>query len=167
MNQQDNTGDKIMKTYLITSTEYKHNTPDRFIMDENGNYYGVMPHSYAIFHNFPKSIDFWMNATCSDSDRYFNIVSVELTQEQLEAFDNITKEYIDNSKHAPVFGERYPDSMSKEWKSKKDYKAAAEAYIKRYKTWMAEHRDEWRAYAKRQSELGHERIRLFLSFMSR
>ena len=156
-----------MRAYLITSTEYKYNSPDRFIMDENGNYYGVGEHSYAILRNFPKNIDYWRTATCSDSDRFFNIVSVELTQEQLEAFDNITKEYIDNSKHAPVFGEQYPDSMSKEWKSKKDYKAAAEAYIKRYETWMAEHRDECRAYAKHQRELGNERMRLFSSFMSR
>jgi hypothetical protein len=153
-----------MRAYLITSTEYKHNNPDRFIMDENGNYYGVGEHSYAISRNFPKSIDYWMTATCADSDRYFNIVSVELTMEQLEAFDNITKEYIANTATAPVFGEQYPDSTSKEWKSKKQYNAAAKDFIKRYEAWMTEHRDECKAYRERESRLANERKSLFDSF---
>lgn len=153
-----------MKCYLITSTEYKHNTPDRFIMDENGIYYGVDEHSYAISSNFPKSIDYWLTATCADSDRYFNVVSVELTKEQLEAFDNITKEYIANSGTAPEFCEQYPDGRSQEWKSKKEFNAAVDAYMKRYMDWMEEHRDEIKACIDRERELLDERYRLFLSF---
>lgn len=153
-----------MRAYLITSTEYKYNSPDRFIMDENGNYYGVGEHSYAIIRNFPKSIDYWMTATCADSDRYFNIVSVELTMEQLEVFDSITKEYINHTKTAPMFGEQYPDGTSKEWKSKKEYKAAVDSYVKRYEAWMVEHREDNRMFCERQRELSDERKRMFASF---
>lgn len=153
-----------MRAYLIKSTEYKHNTPDRFIMDENGNYYGVGEHSYATIRNFPKSIDYWMTATCADSDRYFDIVSVELTMEQLEAFDNITKEYINHSNSAPVFGEQYPDSLGIVWKSKKDYNAAVEGWMKRYEGWLAENRSKIAEYRERESELSEERKHMFASF---
>ena len=105
-----------------------------------------------------------MTATCADSDRYFNVVSVELTKEQLEAFDNITKEYIANSGTAPEFCEQYPDGRSQEWKSKKEFNAAVDAYMKRYMDWMEEHRDEIKACIDRERELLDERYRLFLSF---
>lgn len=153
-----------MRAYLITSTEYKYNEPDRFIMDENGNYYGVGEHSYAIFHNFPKSIDYWMSATCSDSDRFFDVVSVELNMEQLEAFDSITKEYINHPNSAPVFGEQYPDGMSNEWKSKKAYNAAVEEWMKRHDAWVAENRNNIIEYRERERELSQERKRMFASF---
>lgn len=153
-----------MKTYLITSTEYKYNEPDRFIMDDEGNYYGVGEHSYAIIRNFPKSIDYWKNATCSDSDRYFHIEEVELTQDQLEAFDSITKKYIENTKTAPVFGEQYPDGTSKEWKSKKEFNAAADAFIKRYEKWMVDNREACMLYREREHVLSDSRKRMFNSF---
>lgn len=153
-----------MRAYLITSTEYKYNSPDRFIMDENGNYYGVGEHSYAIARNFPQSIDYWMTATCADSDRYFNIVSAELTMEQLEAFDKITKEYINHSNSAPVFGEKYPDSMSQEWKSKKEYNAAVAEWMKRHDAWVCENKSNIIRYREREAELSLQRKLMFASF---
>lgn len=153
-----------MKTYLIRSTEYKFNTPDRFIMDENGNYYGVMPHSYAIFHNFPKSIDFWMTSTCSDSDRFFYIESVDLTDEQLEEFDGITKDYLRMKEEIPVFGEQYPDGLSKEWKTKKAYHEAVEDYMLRYNAWREANRNKLESTINGTRSLLQERTRLFKSF---
>ncbi len=153
-----------MRAHLITSTEYKYNEPDRFIMDENGSYYGVGEHSYATLHKFPKSIHFWMTATCADSDRFFNVVSVELTKEQFEAFDRITKEYINHSNSAPLFGEQYPNGMSNEWKTKRAYNAAVEEWMKRHDAWAAENRNNIIEYRERERELYQERKRMFASF---
>jgi len=155
-----------MRAYLITSTEYKYNSPDRFIMDVNGNYYGVMPHSYAIIREFPQSIEYWMNATCSDSDRFFNIHVVDLSAEQLAEFDGMTKEYIKMEENAPVFGEQYPDSMSKEWKSKKAYNEAVEGWMKRHNAWVEESKSDIAQFNIRMRELVQARIQLFKSFIN-
>lgn len=85
-----------MKAYRITSTEYIGNIPSVFIF-VNGNYYGNM--AYPSIHKFPQDIDYWREATCADSDRYFHVDEVEITEEQmaeLEALHTRRKETQEN-----------------------------------------------------------------------
>ena len=150
----------MMKVFVIASTEYRANCPDMFLMDAEGNYYGVSEHSYASWRNFPKSIDYWRNAECSDSDRYFNIDEVELTRETVEQFDSLTKKYAELSANAPRFSEKYP--RQSDYKTKKAYNEAVDGFLARHKAWIKtekviEHtnamHDTWR-----------ERTRLFCTF---
>ena len=55
-----NNNSETKKFYVIASSEYEANMPDLFIMNDNGEYFGVSGHSYAAWHNYPKSINFWM-----------------------------------------------------------------------------------------------------------
>lgn len=133
-------------------------------MDENGNYYGVMQHSYAVLRNFPKSIDYWKSSTCADSDRYFHVVSVDLSESQLQEFESVTNEYTKLQNETIEFGEQYPDSRSNEWKTKKAYNEAVKDYMARHDAWIAENRDKIHEIYERKSNLWKERVRLFQSF---
>ena len=62
-----NNNSETKKFYVIASSEYEANMPDLFIMNDNGEYFGVSGHSYAAWHNYPKSINFWMGAEGSDA----------------------------------------------------------------------------------------------------
>ena len=75
-----------MKANLIISTEYYANQPSVFIL-VNGQYYGCL--IYPRGRNFPKDESYWVNATCSDSDRYFHINSVEYSDEQFQLIEKL------------------------------------------------------------------------------
>lgn len=150
-----------MKIYVIASTEYEANMPDLFLMDQQGNYYGVSKNSYAAWHNYPKSIEHWINAEGSDSGRYFNIDEVEMTQEQVDEFDRITKEYQQIHDATPVFEEEYPSAFKK-WPSKKAYQEAVDEWKVRHSAWAETSNVAF--YNKRKDELWNERTRMFLTF---
>ena len=101
--------------------------PDLFIMNDNGEYFGVSGHSYAAWHNYPKSINYWMGAEGSDAGRYFNIDEVELTQAQVDEFDRITKEYARLDAETPTFELQYP--VSRDYKTKKAYNQAVNDFM--------------------------------------
>lgn len=129
-------------------------------MDEEGNYYGVSEYSYAKIRNFPKSIEYWRQSTSSDADRIFFIDEVDLFGEQVEAFDNITKEYIRLEEERPVFGESYP--LEKDYKTKKAYKQAVDEHMGKYMQWLKD--SGAMKLSMKRSELWKDRARMFLSF---
>lgn len=150
-----------MKIYVIASEEYESNMPDLFLMDEQGKYYGVSNDSYAALRNYPKSIDYWLNATGSDADRYFHIDEVEMTQEQVDEFDRITKECLQLCAKAPVFEEECPRVCDK-WPSEKAYLKALDAWKERHTAWCKEM--DTVSYNKRIDELWRKRAVMFLTF---
>lgn len=150
-----------MKIYVIASEEYKANMPDMFLMDEQGNYYGVSGSSYAAWHNYPKSIEHWFDATGSDDGRYFHIDEVEMTQEQADRFDRITKEYMQIHESTPVFNEEYPNAFDK-WPSKKAYQKAVDEWKERHAAWCEE--TDVASYNRRANNLWNERTAMFLTF---
>lgn len=150
-----------MKIYVIASEEYRANMPDLFLMDELGNYYGVSANSYAAWHNYPKNIDHWLDATCSDADRYFHIDEVDMPQEKADEFDRITKEYQRIVDATPVFTEEYPNAFDK-WPSKKAYREAVDAWMKRHAEWAE--KTDVTSYNSRKKELWSQRTAMFLTF---
>lgn len=149
-----------MKIFVIASTEYASNMPDLFLMDAEGNYYGVGPHSYVPFHNYPKDIEHWLDAHCSDIDRLFNIDEVELPVEKVEEFDRLTKEYMKMDAEEPEFGHTFP--VRKDYKSKKDYDKAVADFEKQYRQWYADLGIANYVLAK--EDLWTQRTKLFCSF---
>ena len=154
------TENKTMKVFVIASTEYRANCPDMFLMDAEGNYYGVSEHSYASWKGFPKDINYWRNAEGSDSDRWFNIDEVELTAEQVEQFDSLTKEYAELSANAPQFSEQYPTQS--DYKTKKAYKEAVDGFLARHEAWFKTANVKEHTIAM--NETWSKRIRLFCTF---
>lgn len=150
------------KVYVIASSEYEANMPDLFLMDADGNYYGVSDNSYVRWHNFPKSIDHWMNTDGSDAGRYFIIDEVELPTSQIEKFDNLTKEYCKLDAETPKFDEEYPNSIFGGFKTKKAYNQAMETYMEHYGEWCKA--NNIGSYTLRKSELWKARILLFITF---
>lgn len=69
-----------MKAYRITSEEYRANEPSVFLL-ANGEYYGCL--IYPRIRQFPKDVEYWKTATCSDSDRYFHVDEVEVSKEEI------------------------------------------------------------------------------------
>ena len=90
------------KVYVIASSEYEANMPDLFLMDANGNYYGVSENSYAKWDDFPKSVDHWHCREGSDTDRRFHIDEVELPVEQVEKFEALTQQYKELNKKSMI-----------------------------------------------------------------
>lgn len=158
--QRDKFCKKIMKIWVIASTEYKYNMPDLFLMDEEGNYYGVSEWSYAKFNGYPKDVNYWRTANCSDDGRFFNIDIVELTEEQVFDFDRITKEYCKLYAESPEFSEKYPERDT--YRSKKDYNQAVSDYEARYRKYIKDCNVEY--YVRRKRELWDKRTKLFLTF---
>ena len=60
------------KLYLICSVEYCFNMPSLFAMDSDGKYYGEK--NYPELRGYPKDVQYWREATSSDSDRFFFVV---------------------------------------------------------------------------------------------
>lgn len=149
-----------MRAFIIASSEYEANWPDMFLMDEEGNYYGVSEHSYAKIKNFPESIEYWRNATSSDAGRILFIDEVELAEEQMKAFDKITKEYNRLEEERPVFGGNYPSE--KDYKTKKAYKQAVDKHMENYMQWLKD--SGAMKLSMERSELWKDRTRMFLSF---
>ena len=75
-----------MKAYKITSTEYRANQASVFVF-VNGEYFGDL--AYVRRENYPQDINHWMEATCADSDRYFIVKEVEISEEQINDCKNI------------------------------------------------------------------------------
>lgn len=63
---------KGKKFYLICSEEYCGNMPSCFAMDSNEKYYGDK--TYPELRGYPKDVQYWKDATSSDSDRGFHVV---------------------------------------------------------------------------------------------
>lgn len=82
-----------MKATLIISTEYHANQPSVFIM-ANGQYYGCL--IYPQGRNFPQVETYWVKATCSDSDRYFQLHSVEYSDDVFEQIKKLQSEIKEN-----------------------------------------------------------------------
>ena len=94
-----------MKTYKITSTEYRANQASVFVF-VNGEYFGDL--AYVRRDNYPQDINHWMEATCADSDRYFIVEEVEMSDEQVnelrqlhEALDENAKNFIPYTSYVP------------------------------------------------------------------
>ena len=153
----------IMKTYIIASTEYRANMPDLFLMDENGNYYGVSETSYAKWDKFPTNIHHWENREGSDEGRRFNIDCVELTDEQVREFDELTKEYARLDAEKPNFNEPYP--IAADFKTKKAYTQACDAWVDRYQAWVKEANIAY--YVTRKREIWDARTDLFATFSTK
>lgn len=133
--------------------------PDLFLMNEDGEYFGVSNQSYARWHNYPNSIEHWMKAEGSDAGRYFNIDCVELDEEIVKKFDELTKEYINLEANTPVFNEEYPSIFGK---SKKAYRQAVNEFMEHHAVWAKESNIAY--YTNRKRELWNERTRLFCTF---
>lgn len=150
-----------MKIFAITSTEARGNAQDMFLMDEAGNYYGVWQHSYARFHKFPKSIEFWKNSTCADADRYFNVTEVEITESELNEFDNLVKEYDRLDAAQPSFSSAYP--VRECFKTKKDYLKAADEYVAAYEKWVKD--SHVADYITEKNAIWEKKEKMFYSFV--
>lgn len=153
----------IMKTYIIASSEYRANFPDMFIMKEGGTYFGVSEYSYAKFHKYPTSVDFWRNAEGSDAGRYFFVEEVEITDEQIALFDSMTKKYYELDNLIPKNEENPP--CRNEFKSSKSYERAFEEWHERYMVWIKEN-DIWRLRQEK-DDIWVSRTKLFLSFSAK
>ena len=151
---------EMMKVLVVASHEYEANCPDMFLMDAEGNYYGVSNNSYATWRNFPKSIDYWRNTEGSDAGRFFYTDEVELPREIVEKFDAITKRDNEMSDNAPVFNEKYP--VLADYKTRKAYKQAVDAYIARHDEWAKS--ANIKGYCIEKSKIWNERIKMFCSF---
>lgn len=84
-----------MKATLIISIEYKYNQPSVFIM-AGGQYYGCL--IYPQGRNFPSDVNYWNNATCSDSDRYFTVKEVEYSETVFDSIKNLQSEINETEK---------------------------------------------------------------------
>lgn len=146
-----------MKTYIIASSEYQGNMPDLFLMDENGKYYGVSQHSYAAWDNYPSNVDHWRNRACSDADRFFTVDCLDIDEDVVAHFDELTKEYARLDEETPSFGEEYP--VFANFKTKKAYKAATDAWVEKHSLWMKESNLAY--YITRKREIWNERTQLF------
>ena len=94
-----------MNAYRITSTEYRANLPKVFVF-VNGEYYGDL--SYPRLRNFPQDVNYWVNATCADSDRYFNIAEVEITEKQVNELRALHKAIDENAKNIVPYTDYVP-----------------------------------------------------------
>lgn len=153
-----------MKTYIIASTEYWGNMPDLFLMDENGNYYGVSTVSYAVMDKFPRSVEHWANREGSDAGRRFVIGCEDLDEAVVRKFDELTKEYEDLDRRTPHFEEEYPNLNSGEWKSRKAYRQACDEWMERHDAWVKE--SNIASFVRRMNDVWQERTELFASLSS-
>lgn len=152
-----------MKTYIIASTEYEANMPDLFLMDENGNYYGVSQHSYAQCDNFPKDVNHWAMREGSDKGRNFNIDCVDLDEEKVNLFNALTAEYAQLDAQQPTFGESCP--LIADFKSMKSWNKACDEYNAKYLAWAKESNLAY--FINRKREVWKQRTLLFCSFSSK
>lgn len=84
-----------MKAYRITSTEYRSNEPSVFILID-GKYFGEI--SYALRDNFPKNVEHWKTAMCSDAGRFFKIEEVECPQIIFDWMNSIQSKIDENKR---------------------------------------------------------------------
>lgn len=128
-----------MKAYRIISSEYKFNYPSIFLFVE-GEYYGEL--SYPRLRNYPDNIDYWRTATCADSDRYFNVVEVEVTEEQIEKMKSLSQE-IESYKGEIKEYSRWKAGMTKEEREEDEaYNRSVFEYNKPYEAAITEKMNE-------------------------
>lgn len=100
-----------MKTFRITSTEYRANQADVFVF-VNGEYFGDL--GYPRREKFPQNIEHWADATCADSDRYFHIEEVEMSEEQVAELRDLHKAIDENAKNFIPYTDYVPGLNAKE-----------------------------------------------------
>ena len=140
-----------MTATVITSQEYKANTPSVFA-NINGTYYGCM--IYPHLRGYPTA-DYWNNATSSDTDRGFYTKEVKLTAQQLERVKELQLIYADNITRCKPFKGQCP---VKTWKIKRGksyqaYKVAVEQYEQQAKEVSDHNKPFIKAYTEALEEL--------------
>lgn len=123
-----------MNATIITSQEYRLNSPSVFAVI-NGNYYGCM--IYPSVRNFP-AVEYWGDATSSDSDRGFFIKKAEVTEEQLELI--IKLQQCCNANKAMIKSISHPEYPQRDFKIKRG--KAFEEYTAKCDQWKASVADE-------------------------
>lgn len=150
------------KFFVIASTEYEANMPDLFVMDADGNYYGVTDYSYALWDNFPKDVAHWQGREGSDAGRYFNIDEVELNIEDVSKFDQLTNEHKEVSKAIENVRFQEVPPCRTDYKSKNAYIAACRDWEAKYFAWSEAHGIKTLMQTRR--EKWEARTRTFLTF---
>ena len=119
-----------MKATVIVSTEYYLNQPKVFV--NVGRYYMGDPTYYTLRKRPP--VEYWNTATSSDSDRYFNVREVEVSEEQVIAMidrhiliSNLRGQLIDQKTWYPI--RTYKIKRGKAW----------EEYCKNYQEYEADY----------------------------
>lgn len=100
-----------MKAYKITSTEYRANHASVFVF-VNGEYFGDM--AYVRRENYPQDINHWMEATCADSDRYFIVKEVEISNDQVNELRQLHADLEENAKNFIPYTDYVPGLSYKE-----------------------------------------------------
>lgn len=80
-----------MKAYRITSTEYRANAPSVMLFID-GKYYGET--SYAMRDGFPKDIEHWKYAECSDAGRKFKVEEIECPEFVLSWLEKMNEKIV-------------------------------------------------------------------------
>lgn len=145
--------------HLIISTEYYANQPSVFLLNDS-NYYGC--NLYPRGRNYPTTIDYWYDATCSDSDRYFQITEVELTEENLSLIKKLQN--VIDANESMITHTNWP-FIRKNWKVRRgkvyqEYKMATEEQEKAIREEQERNHPYYIAYRAAYSELRN----LLLSF---
>jgi len=109
-----------MNAHLIISTEYRMNQPSVFIFTE-GKYYGCL--IYPRGRNYPQDINYWNNAICSDSGRYFSVNEVDYSKDEFERICELQNVITSNEAQLKSYPgwEKGPEYTSKKSKEYKEY----------------------------------------------
>ena len=102
---------EIMKAYKITSTEYRANIPSVFIF-VNGEYFGDL--CYPSLRQFPQNIEYWVNTTCADDDRYFNVKEIEISEKEVSDLAELHNALTENAKNILPYTGYVPNLTAKE-----------------------------------------------------
>lgn len=124
-----------MKAFRIISSEYSGNQPSIFLFVE-GEYYGDL--DYPCLRNYPQNIEYWKTATCADSDRYFSVMEVEITEEQVKM---LKKHHVDILASMSMLKEysRWKAGMTKKEREEDEaYNRSVYEHNKRYDTIISE-----------------------------
>ena len=111
LNPKTQKGREIMKAYKITSTEYRANQASVFVF-VNGEYFGDL--AYVRRENYPQDINHWMEATCADSDRYFIVKEVEISEEHINELRQLHADLEENAKNFIPYTDYVPGLSKKE-----------------------------------------------------
>lgn len=96
-----------MKAYRITSTECKANSPSVMLFMD-GKYYGDT--CYAMRDGFPKDIEHWKHAECSDAGRHFKVEEIDCPYFVIDWLYAMN-EKIDYYKHCITINEDWTEKM--------------------------------------------------------
>jgi len=140
-----------MKAIIITSTEYKANTPSVFAVIES-TYYGEL--TYPHLRGYPTA-DYWKTATSSDSDRGFSVKESKLTTQQFERVKELQLIYGNNMMQCRPFKGQYPVKTwtIKRGKKYEAYKVAVAEYETKAKEVSEQNAPFIKAYTEALEEL--------------